>query len=282
MKSSFVIIFSTAYLLITPACKKFSSQEETSNHLAKVGDKFLSYNDIEGYASGANSPQDSIAILKGYVNSWIKDQLLVREAEQHISEDFNIEKLVQDYKSSLILYNYVEELVAKELDTIVTDAQVEEYYQNNKQQYILSESIVKYQYAKLNKDLKSLKEFEKRWKNEDSKAIADFCAKSCDFYQMTEDFWKPASELLAIVPSSQLKESDLKKQGSMVKTDKDYKYYVKVIDFVGKEDVPPLEYIKGKIASVILNDRKQELIKRKKQILFDKFYNTSNVQSFIE
>ncbi|HMS71367.1 MAG TPA: hypothetical protein PKD18_24655, partial [Saprospiraceae bacterium] len=96
---------------------------------------------------------------------------------------------------------------------------------------------------------KSLKEFEKRWKNEDSKAIADFCVKSCDFYQMTEDFWKPASELLAIVPSSQLKESDLKKQGSMVKTDKDYKYYVKVIDFVGKEDVPPLEYIKGKIAS---------------------------------
>ena len=258
------------------------SNTEEEKYLAKVGDNYLSYDDIAGYGAGSVNAEDSIAILKGYVNTWIKEQLLIKEAEHYINKDFNIEKLVKDYRSSLILNNYIEEIVSKELDTIVTNDQIAEYYQNNKQQYILSESIVKYQYAKLRKDQKGIKDFEKRWNASEKSEIVSFCEKGCEYFQLNGNNWRPASELLSIVPSTQLRENDLKKQASIARSEGEYKYYVKIVDFFGKEDVPPLEYIEGKIVSVILNDRKQELIKRKKQVLFEKYFNTSSAKSFVE
>lgn len=252
-------------------------------YIAVVDDNHLAYSDIEGFAVGSDSPEDSVFMLRAYVQNWIKDQLLIREAEKNMPEDFNIEKLVADYRSSLILANYLEKVIEKELDTIVTPQQINDYYQDNKHQYTLLEPILKYDYVKVSKDKKGLKDLEKSWTSMSEADIQTFCAsQQCEFLQLDSKSWSPDNELLSIVPPKILSASDLKKNTSFVKSDDDFKYFVKVSDYVGKGDVPPLEFIESKIVSVILNNRKQELLKRKKQILFDKYYNTSSVNSFVE
>lgn len=269
-----------SFLAISTGCVQTNSHE--GEYIAIVGDNKLMHGDIEGIAMGSQSPEDSLLILGAYVQNWIKDQLLIREAEKSMPEDFNIEKLVQDYRSSLILANYIEKVIERELDTVVTAQEIDEYYIENKQQYALLEPILKYFFVKINKERKGVSELEKKWDKITRDEIVSFCESHiCEYVQIDDKFWSPDNELGSIVPSKMMAGITWKDKLSFVKSDDEYKYFVKVLGYVGKGDVPPLEFIEGKIVSVILNNRKQELLKRKKQVLLDKYNNTANVTSFV-
>lgn len=275
------IVFLGGQLMLMQSCSKSSAHE--GEYIAIVDDNHLTYSDIEGFAEGTESPEDSVFMLRAYVQNWIKDQLLIREAEKNMPEDFNIEKLVRDYRSSLILANYIEKVIEGELDTTVTAQQINDYYEENKRQYTLLEPILKYYFVKVAKDKKGIQDLEKKWKNISEEDITNFCSEAnCEFVQIDDKIWSPDNELISIVPAKILSDVELKKNASFIRSDDDFKYFVKVQDYVGKGDVPPLQFIESKIVSVILNNRKQELLKRKKQVLFDKYYNTSNVNSFVE
>lgn len=250
--------------------------------VAKVGENELMLEDIEGLTTGATTPDDSVQILKGFVNNWIKDQLLNQEATKSMPQDMDIERLVKDYRNSLVQNNYIEELVSKELDTMITDSQKQEYYEQNKAQYVLSESIVKYLLVKLNEKDGNLKNFEKLWKEGDYEPAKDLVKNSALFMQDQSNKWVPASEITSLIKSSILRPSDINKSLKTVKDDGSAKYFVKVFEYVGKDEAPPLDYIEGKISSIILNERKGDLVKRKKQLLFDQYYNTSKAKSFVE
>ena len=249
--------------------------------VAKVGDKALTLDDIKGFAIGAESAEDSLYILKAYVNSWVKDQLLVREAEKNVSADFDINKLVKDYKASLLLHNYIDNVLIKQLDTSVTKTQLEEYYNENKQQYILSEPILKFHYFKVKSKHPKIQEFERAWNKNDVNTDA-LGANIAVYYQNSTGFWVTSNELFAVLPKNLFKINDLSRQGRTVKSDQNFKYYVKILDLTEKDKVPPFEYIEAIIKSVITNDRKQKLLKQIKEELYVKFSNDSDVKSYLD
>ena len=116
--------------------------------LASVENRLMYYSDIEGMLT-ASSAQDSLAQLNAYIEAWLVRNVVLNEAEKKISQDLDIDKLVEDYKSSLLLHNYRQALIQKDLDTIITKAQVKEYYDKNKEQYLLAETICKVRIVKI-------------------------------------------------------------------------------------------------------------------------------------
>ena len=280
---SFVCSCCVLIVIFSTSCKykeTFSISKE-ADLVAKVGDKYLTIDDIKGFAVGAESEEDSVYILKAYVNSWIKDQLLVREAEKNVSADFDINKLVKDYKASLLLHNYIDNVLIKQLDTSVTKAQFEEYYEENKQQYILSEPILKFQYFKVKSKHPKIKDFEKAWNNNDGKAD-ELGASIADYSQNSSSAWVTSNELFAILPKNLFNVNDLSRKGKTLKSDQNFKYFVKILDLTEKEKVPPFEYIEAIIKSVIINERKQKLLKKIKEDLYIEFSNSSDVKSYLE
>lgn len=268
---------------VSYSCKykeNFSLSKE-ADIVAKVGDKSLTIDDIKGFALGAESEEDSVYILKAYVNSWIKDQLLIREAEKHVSADFDINRLVKDYKASLLLHNYIDNVLIKQLDTSVTRVQLEEYYEENKQQYILSEPLLKFYYFKVSSKHPKLKDFEKAWNKNDGKPD-ELGASIAVFSQNSANFWVTSNEFFAILPDNLFTVNELSKKGKYLKTDRDFKYFVKIIDFTEKDKVPPFEYIEAIIKSVITNERKQKLLKKIKEDLYINYSNASDVKSYLE
>ena len=55
----------------------------------------------------------------------------MHEAEKNIPAGIEIDQLVEDYKSSLIIHQFEKTVVDNTLDTIISDAELNAYYDEN-------------------------------------------------------------------------------------------------------------------------------------------------------
>src|SRR5687768_17232264 len=133
-------------LLVSGAfsCKDLSKEEK---YLARVGNKYLLYSDLEQYLL-ENKGQDSAELVRSYTENWVKQQVLIQKAENNLSsEQKNKEKQVEDYRNALIIYEYQKLLLSQQLDTSVAPNEIEDYYEQNKQNFELKENIVRLRFA---------------------------------------------------------------------------------------------------------------------------------------
>ena len=104
--------------------------------VAKVYGNYLYEADLEGLVSSGTSKQDSIMLVKRFIDNWIRKRLLIRQAEKNLTAaqtDFS--KKLEDYRTSLLIYTYETELIKQKLDTVVSEAEITAYYENNKQNF---------------------------------------------------------------------------------------------------------------------------------------------------
>src|SRR5688572_24323169 len=76
--------------LVSSSCNKSSqdsSDDENINPVARVYDKFLYEADIRGVGANAATPEDSLTALKNYIDSWIRQELVLRYAQENLPEE---------------------------------------------------------------------------------------------------------------------------------------------------------------------------------------------------
>ena len=121
-----LIIF--LFILITFSCNKGIDEIE-DKPLAKVYNEFLYESDIVSLFNSNITKEDSIVIARNFINDWIKKQLMVQKAELNLNEESkDIEKQIEDYRSSLLIFRYKQELIQQKLDTVITEEELENYY----------------------------------------------------------------------------------------------------------------------------------------------------------
>ena len=146
--SAFLIsVFSSCNLLP----QKAKSKEKA---IARVNDKYLYQEDLVDVVPAGTAANDSIEITAAYINNWVRQELLLKQAEDNLEEsnrDFTDQ--IEQYRNSLIIYAYESELVNQKLDTVVPSSEIEEYYQENQSNFHLRENIVLASYVIINKNL---------------------------------------------------------------------------------------------------------------------------------
>lgn len=268
------------------SCSYFDTSNETDKEkgkvLAEVAGRKLYESDVSNLVQTSSSPADSIRILKGVVNNWVKDQLMILEAEKNLPKDINLEKMIEDYRSSLLLYNYETKLATELLDTLVTREEKQQYYNQHSDEFILPEAIAKYRVVRFPRTTKSLDNFYKDWKKGDLAAIAAFADSQADYSDLDGETWKTISQLETLLPKNFISRSWYGENKEMRKKHDDDEYFIRITRFASAGKVPPFEYIEAKIEKVILNERKIKLLKQKKQQLFDKEFGSSKVKLYLE
>src|SRR5688572_22527459 len=92
--------------------------EDENKVLARVGDKKLHYSDLADFYLENRGNGDSAILTSGFIENWIKQQVLLEKAEDNLpSDQKKLEKQVQDYKSTLLIYEYQKQLINQMLDT---------------------------------------------------------------------------------------------------------------------------------------------------------------------
>ena len=116
--------------------------EEKGKALVQVYDEFLYEKDIKNLLSGEETPEDSALIINAYIERWLRNQVMLYEAARQIEDMKSIDDLVEDYKNSLILYDYEEQLTTARLDTVVRENEIKEYYIEHQKDFVLNQNIV--------------------------------------------------------------------------------------------------------------------------------------------
>lgn len=269
MKGSKLFIL-LIFLMVSCDLIEVQEKEKTSSEIIAIvnTEKLFRENLIDVLPKNI-SKRDSLVLVKGYINDWAIKQLLLKKAETNSSlEKFEeINDLVRDYKQSLLINNYKETLIKQQLDTIIEDEEIEDFYIDNKENFKLNEELLKIKYLHFDKNVISKTEFIDLFKSDNIDDLEELEKQqlSFKFYQFNDSIWTQLDKVLLKLPFS--KEILLNKTKFLQKQDSIGLYLVAIKDVLKRNSIAPLSYIKPTIKQMILHKRKIELIREIEKIL---------------
>jgi hypothetical protein len=234
--------------------------------IARVGESYLFQDDIVDLVPKGTSKKDSIAIVKSFIDRWATQKLLFEAAERNIGKDkvaeFNT--LIDQYKVDLYTKDYIESLVIRQIDTMVTEVQIEEYYAKNKQYFKNASELVKLRYINLVKEnpkfAKIKSKFSSFTKN-DRKELEQL-AVQFKSYAFNDSIWVDINQVYEKIPFINIenKQKYISSGINFQYPDSTTVWLVKVNKVLPKDSPTPLEFLKPTIKQIIINNRKLELI----------------------
>lgn len=246
-----------------------SSDENEDKIIAQIGTKKLFYSQMSNLISEGISPVDSASIVEGFVQSWIRENLMLQEAEKKIASDININKLVEDYRSSLLVYNFEKQLVEDYLDTIITLSEKQAFYNANKPLYTISHPILKCVWAAVGVKSSYLSPISRALESNQIDEAIELITEGTVKYWVDTSTYLTFQELMSKVPL-ELNQSELKAKKLIKKRVGESEYFVKILELYDENTNPPFDYIEVKIEKTILSERKNTLLKNFRDQLYDK------------
>lgn len=255
-----------ALLLLATSCGWFDKNERENDPIvAEVGNKYLYASDIGEMVGKGLSTADSAEVTRNFIDTWIRKQLILQLAEKYLSaEELDIERRVQDYRESLIIYNYENALIQQKMDTVVTDEEIEAYYDQYAENFLLPEDIAQFYYIKWPKDAPKIEDARKMFRSsavEDREQLKGYCVTYASEFYLDDSIWYELSGIYKQIPIDQLQLRTLSKNRlSGEVEDSLYIYMLKVNNFKEQQQPAPLNYVKDDVTKIILNKRKMTLI----------------------
>jgi len=252
------------FIIFFTSCNFFKSEKDSTGIVARVFDDYLYKSDLKGIVPDGFSKEDSLAILKDYINNWITQKLIINYAEKKLSSDeLDFTKQLDEYKNSLIIYQYQRILISQKIDTNVTNGEIENYYKRNINNFQLKENIVKVSYVKLSKKTPTaqVKTYMKSDNPNDRKKLEEFCLRNAQNFLIDDDTWIKFNDILKEIPIQTYNQEEYLKNNRLIEISDSLNNYVLFIKgFMIKEGVSPLSFEKDNIKQIIINKRKLKLI----------------------
>jgi hypothetical protein len=246
--------------------------------IAECNGKYLYQDDLEGLVPKGTNPNDSIALTKQFIDNWVMQQVMLKQAEDNLTEEQkDFREQIESYRNSLIIFAYESELIRQKLDTVVSPAEIEAFYNDNQQDFQLRVNIVKVNYVRIpqadaGKDVvKKVTKLLKSDNDEDLGELSDLCNKSMWKCYTEKNQWLRFDDLLLEIPiKTEDQEKFLRDKPFYEMSDSLFVYLVNFRDYKTKEGVSPLSFESDNIRNIILNKRKIELMDRMQQEVFRK------------
>lgn len=241
--------------------------------VARVNDEYLYASDIQALTKGLKG-KDSVEVLKRYSDNWVRKKLLLQKAIENIPEDdLGITKKVEDYRESLLLYEYEKALINKRLDTTINQADLNAGYEKLKNGLLLETDVYQLFFIKLKKDAKDI-DNARKWvmkpgNEDDLRKLEGYCKEFASSYVMDQGMWYEKETILKNFP---LTETDIAAL-SASKSFKEFKtdggtWFIRISDAVKKDQPAPLQFVHDQVVKVIIEKRRQDLVEK----IYDKLY----------
>tara|TARA_B100000787_G_scaffold7955_1_gene5952 strand:+ start:14610 stop:15455 length:846 start_codon:yes stop_codon:yes gene_type:complete len=268
LKNYFYILIS----IIVISCDSFELQKKdilVDLPIATVFNQDLYKKDIGSLLPRNVDTNDSIVLIRSIINSWAVHQLFLKKAEENNTKNDNseINTLVKDYKQALLINGYKEKLIKQQLDTVIKQEEIEDYYQLNSKNFRLNEELIKVRYLHFSNELINIKEIVGFFKKGTIEALDELELRQLSFKSMmlNDSAWTSLENVLLKTPFS--RRNLLKKTKFLQKEDSLGLYLVTINDVLLRNDIAPLRYIEPTIKQMILHQRKLQLIRDIEKII---------------
>ena len=268
-------------------CQYLNPQESRSQIIiARAGEEYLYLEDLEGLTPKNISEGDSAKLAEKYRDNWIKKQLIVDKARSEIAiNEAELERKVLDYEYALISHEFEKLYINSHLDTQVSTDEIETYYKEKSDNFILKQNIVKCLFVQVPKtapELKQLRRNIRNYPNTNKDDIKDYTYQYAIKSFLDDSLWVNFDELIVSTP---LKELDnrirfLQQTTFSETSDENYSYYLKILEYKISDQLSPLEFIREDIENIIINKRKLALKKELEKAIYDEAISKNSFEIF--
>jgi hypothetical protein len=248
--------------------KEKTEEENVRKIVARVHNSFLYQDELIGIIPTGTTSDDSTARVTAYVNSWIRKQLVINEAMKNIDiNEAEVERKVLDYRYSLIGYEYQNYYIKKNLNDSVSEKEIEAYYKERLDNFILKQNIIQGTYIKVPKEAPRTKRIKELMYSKKEKEVAElksYCLSFSAAYHLADSSWIEFDKLAVNSPLAEIpnKIQFLRSYNYYETSDDEFLYFLKIDAYKISDNVSPLEFVKEDIKNIILNKRKVELARK--------------------
>lgn len=266
-----------AVLLSLVGCKSGSTAKEADDVplVAKAGEDAYSVADFKQDYVSTGIIKDSSYNSKRVIEKWATEALFYQEALKRLEADeIDVEKQVEDYKRSLVNYIYQSRLIDANLDTNVSREEIETYYNDHRDNFVLKENLIKVNYLKVPVNASGLGKIKKLvWSQaeKDKLQLRELCSQFAENFFMNDSTWLYLEDIKKEIPALREQPDFNLSTGRVVEfSDEAYYYYLKVRDVKVKNGLSPINFEYQNIKHFIINNRKTQLINEYKKTLLEK------------
>ncbi|MFP4556236.1 MAG: hypothetical protein ACLFNU_05130 [Bacteroidales bacterium] len=280
----YALVLVPVFLLFIGCVEQHSGNDKP---LARVHDKYLYQSDINDIFPASASESDSTQILMAYVDRWVRKQLLLEKAEKNLSvKQKNVTQQLEDYRTSLLIFKYEQEFIRQKLDTVITTEEIEEFYEENRSNFMLNENIVKALFVKIPIDdqyYDKIKSLYKSNNEDDIKTIDNLAYQVAVKYDYFNDDWVSFSKIQRELPEK-IENIDLflSRNRSIEMNDGTYAYLVNLRDVLTRGEQSPLSYEKENIRDILINKRKKMLISDLETKMYNDARNHNQIKLYLD
>ena len=197
---------------------------------------------------------DSSTILKKHVDKWLLQEILFHEAKAKVETEDRIEQLVENYKKSLYI-NELEKLeLVTQLDTLISRAELDTFYSQHKEDFLLDEEIVRLLFAKVPETLDN-DNLQTLWKTENLPALKVFVKEAGGLQFLDLKSWYYLSEMRNLIPAELIAKVNFDKTEAYSLRADGQVFLLKILDYTDANEIAPKSFALEKIKLRLLRDR---------------------------
>jgi len=283
-------VFSYVFMIVLlSGCNFFSkSPDKNKQVIARVYDKYLYQSNLAGVGSGAATPEDSIQAVRNYIDSWIRHNLLLRYSQDNLpEEEQRLNDRLQDYKESLLIYLYENELVNQKLDTTVSNVEIEKYYNEHKEVFRLRGDIVRFKYVMLPQSetvkLDSARNWLRKTDDFNRPKLLGFCKDYAVRYNIEDSVWYNKDDVASLLPVNRFSLlSALNAKSYLEVSDSGFGFLIKFNDYRTRGSDAPVDFVENEISGILVNQRKIDFISKIHKSIYDDALKNGEFEIYLD
>ncbi len=280
------ILFAVTLLALCTSCDFFTKKSTNEKKIAEVNGKVLYQSDVAAIFPAGISAEDSLMLLRNYVNNWARRQLVVELANQYLSkEQKDVGKELEDYKLSLLIYRYEKMYLEQQLDTLVSNENIAKFYNEAPQNFIVNKPIAKVMVIKVPEDTVKNKRLRMMYRSkhaEDHEELMKFCNENAGACTNFDEQWIGPETLAEKLPMDARQIENDWSKGYIYLVADGSEYFVSIYELVKAGEQAPLDYERNTITSIIRNKRKQDVLKNLENNIFNDALNRNHLKIYID
>jgi hypothetical protein len=267
-------------IVLTTSCDLFKFKTENDQEedavMASVDQQFLRKSDLDLVNTSGLSSVDSANIINRYIQSWVRKQLMIKEAAKTMAfDEAEINRKLLDYKYALMVYEFEKAYLEENLDKEVSISDIEAYYEENSKNFSLKEIIVRINFLKMernNNQNRNLERLLRLPEGQQKDAVSNIALQQAINYFLEDSTWVRIEDIVINTPlatNSNLV-GLLRNEKLIMVEDERYKYYFRILDYKLQDQIPPFDFVKDEIIKILLNKKRVQLVEELQREIYNR------------
>lgn len=224
------------------------------------------------------SQEDSMLLVQDIIDSWVKEKLVLHEAEKNLSpREKKFESEMAEYRNTLLINRYYDKLWERDTaNATVTDDEISNFVRTLDSRYTVEKEIVRVNYVKMPTKSSELPEvkavlFDENRRKGEKESLVEMLGDTIE-YLLDDEEWLYLDDLQNEV-SFEIDAQKAREGANVVHLEKevgDQTILLVILDYRSQRSVNETKEERAAAGMLLMNQRKSQYINQYIQELYDK------------